>query len=449
MSSRLPNIVFAFADQWRYQATGFGGDPNVRTPCLDRLSESSLNFANCISGSPVCCPARASLLTGQFPLTHGVFLNDVQLPLDRPSMGQAFAQAGYDTAWIGKWHIDGRGRSSYIPPDRRRGFAFWRAQECCHSYNQSRYWTESGEERTWDGYDATAQTREACRYIQEHARGPRPFLLVLSWGPPHNPYQTAPQQFRRMYDPQRLVLRPNVPAEYHDKARTDLAGYYAHCSALDECVGMLVAALDQARIAEDTILAFWSDHGDMLYSQGAQRKQQPWEESVRVPLLVRYPAALGRQGRMIDAPIDTPDLLPTLCDLAGVAVPAGVQGVSHCAHLRDGAAAARDAVLLACYAPFGEWTRKVGGREYRGVRTRRYTYARSLDGPWLLYDNAADPYQMKNLVNDADSAAVRADLEARLAQLLAANGDRFESGWQYIRRWGYPTDADGTVPYTQ
>ena len=117
MATKKPNIVLVFGDQWRAQAFGYAGDNNVKTPHLDALAKQSLNFKNAVSCCPVCCPARASLLTGQLPLTHGVFVNDVSLGTDATSMAQAFAQGGYDTAYIGKWHVDGRGRSNYIHPD--------------------------------------------------------------------------------------------------------------------------------------------------------------------------------------------------------------------------------------------------------------------------------------------------------------------------------------------
>lgn len=186
-SSRKPNVVFVFADQWRAQAAGCAGDPNVRTPTVDRLAAEGLRFTTAVSTCPVCSPYRASLLTGRYPLTHGVFINDVPLGTEAVSLAQAFKGAGYRTAYIGKWHVDGHGRSAFIPPERRQGFEFWRAMECTHNYNRSFYYADENAKLLWDGYDAAAQTREAQGYIRQHA-GKEPFLLVLSWGPPHNPY---------------------------------------------------------------------------------------------------------------------------------------------------------------------------------------------------------------------------------------------------------------------
>src|SRR5439155_20309414 len=128
--AKRPNFVFVLADQWRACATGYAGDPNVKTPNLDRLEAQSVNFTHAISGYPVCSPCRASLLTGQRPITHGVFLNDTHLSDNAVTLPKVMAAAGYDTAMIGKWHLNGRGRLSYIPPENRQGFAYWRAMEC-------------------------------------------------------------------------------------------------------------------------------------------------------------------------------------------------------------------------------------------------------------------------------------------------------------------------------
>ena len=126
---QFPNIVFVFGDQWRAQSVGYFSNADVKTPNIDRLSQESVNFTQAVSGCPVCSPYRGSLLTGQRPLTHGVFVNDVCLKPKGITLGEAYKQAGYDTAYIGKWHLDGHGRSTYIPPERRHGFDTWMVLE--------------------------------------------------------------------------------------------------------------------------------------------------------------------------------------------------------------------------------------------------------------------------------------------------------------------------------
>jgi arylsulfatase A-like enzyme len=454
--SKQPNIVFIFSDQHRAQATGFGGDPNVRTPVMDALAARSLNFTTAVSGMPVCAPYRASLLTGQYPLTHGVFTNDVCLGDGAVSLAQACSAAGYDTAYIGKWHLDGHGRSSYIPTERRQGFDHWQVLECTHDYNRSRYYAGNDPTpRTWEGYDAFAQTRAVQEYLRTRP-GERPFLLVLSWGPPHNPYESAPEEFRRLYDPAALELRPNVRLEDLQKPfrrftpdpRTDIAGYYAHITALDAALGDLLNTLEETGLAQETIFVYTSDHGDMLWSHGEWRKQWPYDESILVPLLLRYPAGLGEAGRTVDLPLNTPDLMPTLLGLAGVPIPATVEGINYAPFLRGEMEMDTEAALLAIVNPFAEFQPAWGGREYRGVRTRRYTYARDLRGPWLLFDNQLDPYQLNNLCNLESIRPLQAYLDDLLVRMLHERGDAFLPAAEYMRRWGYPADETGAVPFT-
>jgi len=439
-----PNVVFVLADQWRAQACGYAGDPNLRgrTPSLDRLADEGVNFTHAISCCPVCTPYRGSLLTGQYPLKHGLFLNDVCLGTNATSLAQAYAKAGYDTAYIGKWHVDGHGRSAYIPAERRQGFDYWKVLECTHNYNRSPYYAGNDPTlRQWQGYDVFAQTEDAQAYIARRNRSSKPFLLVLAWGPPHNPYETAPDEYKRLFDAGNLVVRPNVQGN----PQKDLAGYYAHIAAMDVCLGRLLKTLDEAGLRTNTVFVFTSDHGDMLGSQGMSRKQKPWDESIRVPLLVRYPA-LQNRCRVIDAPINTPDLMPTLLGLCGIPVPASVQGQDCSGWLRGADAPEDNPALIACFTPFGEWTRERGGREYRGVRTRRYTYVRDQNGPWLLYDNETDPYQLTNKVNQTASAALQTRLEGELQKLLKKTNDTFLPGSAYIAEWGYAVDKSGTVP---
>lgn len=447
-SGARPNILFLIPDQWRAQAFGFAGDPNVRTPNLDRFERECVNFTQAVAGTPVCSPTRASLLTGRRPLSHGVFLNDVPLSTNAVTLAKVLKSAGYDTGCIGKWHVDGHGsRSAFIPPERRQGFDYWKVQECTHSYNDSAYFADGPEPRKWEGYDAIAQTRDAETRLRVHAASRRPFLLWVAWGPPHNPYETAPELYRRMYDPATLRLHPNVPEHLRNRTRTELAGYYAHCTALDDCVASLLRTLDETGLATNTIVVFTSDHGDMLGSQDQQRKQRPWEESVRVPMLMRLPAMLHIRPQRLAATINSEDVMPTLLQLCGLPVPAGVEGLDFTGAMRGGPDPSGGATVVRCISPFGEFARRLGGREYRSLRSANHTYARDLQGPWLLYDNQADPHQMTNLVGHAEHAGLQARLDAALTRKLAAQGDIFLPGPEYVRQWRYQVDSNETAPY--
>jgi arylsulfatase A-like enzyme len=441
--TRPPNIVFVLADQWRFESFGYAGNPDVKTPNLDRLQREGIQFVNAVSAMPVCSPMRASLLTGQRPLTHGVFLNDVPLNPEAVTIGKVLRTAGYDTAYIGKWHVDGHGRTEFIPRERRQGFDYWKVLECTHDYNHSAYYADGPELLHWEGYDAIAQTQDAQQYLHDHAQSQKPFILVLAWGPPHDPYLTAPEKYRALYDPNKLTLRPNVPEGERANAQKVAAGYYAHCTALDDCVGELRRTLQEAGLAENTLLVFTADHGDMLGSQGAYKKQRPYDESIRVPLLIHWPKGLGLKARQLDAPINSEDLMPTLLGLCGVPIPSTVEGLDYSGYIRGGKNPGDGATVILCPVVFGEWLRQLGGKEFRGVRTTRYTYVRDLNGAWLLYDNQTDPYQTYNLANQAKHSKLQARLEVTLARKLKERHDDFLPGEAYTEKWGYQVDANG------
>ena len=451
-SSPRPNVLYLFSDQWRAMDHGYMGNQEVRTPNIDALAEQSVNFTNAVSGIPVCCPHRGSLLTGQYPLSHGLFLNDLRLNDKATSIAQAMSASGYDTGYIGKWHIDGTGRSAYIPPERRQGFDYWKVLECTHNYNKSPFFDkESKDPQIWKGYDAYAQTRDAVAYIKNHGAAPsesrKPFSLFLSWGPPHAPYRTGPAKWLDHYDSKELTLRGNVPPQISKQAQSTYAGYYAHCSALDECVGSLIAALRESGQLENTIIVYTSDHGDMLHSRGQLKKQRPWDESIRVPFLVRCPSRLKVRPRKIEAPINTPDIMPTVLGLAGLQIPETVDGEDFSAVVRGKRKLEDNHALITCPSPFGQWTRAQGGREYRGVRTRRYTYTRALEGPWELFDNESDPFQQRNLITSPRHRALRDELEDKLSARLKETGDDFASGEDLVKRCGYRVNESGTVGY--
>jgi arylsulfatase A-like enzyme len=442
---RQPNVVFILVDQWRAQAFGYAGDPNAHTPAIDALAAESVNFRNAVSGFPVCSPYRACLMTGQYAIRNGVVVNDVPLQPNGATLGQSFRDAGYDTAYIGKWHIygspDGKfgRRLAPVPRELRFGFDYWKACECTHNYNRSLFYDgDDTTQRYWDGYDALAQTADACEFIRSRtaqgANRRQPYFLLLSLGPPHDPYGTAPESYRERYANREIKLRSNVPADKAEKATADLRGYYSHCAALDDCVRQVREAVERSGTAEDTLLIFASDHGDMLQSQGLPLKQFPWDESIRVPFLATYPRMLQRRKRELITPIDAPDIMPTLLGLAGVKVPDSVQGVDYTPVLKGERREEREpAALLNLPASFSV-IRRHGICEYRGLRTPQYTFVRSIDGPWLLYDNAADPYQKHNLVGNAQHRDLQARLERMLDRKLKQANDDFLPGARYVER---------------
>jgi len=449
-----PNILFVFADQLRSMDLGCYGSRQVRTPHIDRLAREGMLFTNAISTAPVCSPFRAMLLTGNHPMKNGMVYNDHFLRNPTPCFAEACKAVGYRTGYIGKWHVDGAGRSARIPPERRLGFDFWRTLECTHAYFKSPYYhQDEATPRTWEGYDAAAQTGAACGFIRDRQAG-RPFCLFLSWGPPHDPY-VAPPEYMRRFDPAGIEMRPNVddfaaaermraecdtelPAGFAVNRRRLVAslsdrsnaavrewyrGYFAAIEALDDCMGRLLAALKEAGELDRTVVVFTSDHGDSLGSHRQYGKQMPYEESISIPFLVRHPPAVPA-GARTDALLAPLDMMPTVLGLAGVPCPA-VDGRSLADVVRGRRADDRDAVLIQNTTWIGTNWIANGAGPWRGVRTKTHTYARRSDTrkPWMLFDNRADPYQMTNLVDRPGHAAQVAALDARTTELCAEAGD--------------------------
>jgi arylsulfatase A-like enzyme len=452
MSTSRPNVLVVLADQLRASSVGYAGEEPVLTPHMDRLAAESAQCTVGVSLMPVCTPYRGALLTGRTPLSLGLVLNDIPLSTQEVSLGHAFGAAGYRTGYIGKWHLNGPDRPAWVPPGpARQGFEFWAAANFEHNYDRSVYFEgDSPEPRVWPGYDAQSQTTLAIDYMRARAAAQEPFLLVLSWGPPHHPYRTVSRSYLDLYDPAAIPARPNCP----EPPREDLWGYYAQTSFLDDQLARLVQSLDELGLAEDTIVVFTSDHGDMHGSHGVYKKQWPWDEAIKVPFLVRYPRRVPG-GTRHDYPVSNIDVMPTLLGLAGLPVPAPVEGVDLSRHLMGTASEeAPDAVLLMNPCPFSIGDPRgpdqvplfQGMRmEYRGVRTRRYTYARTIDRPWLLYDNREDPFQLHNRIDDPACGALIETLEAQMQALMARIGDRFEPKEAYYERFGIELDRRGKV----
>ena len=444
---KKPNIVFVIGDQWRAQSMGYAGNSDVKTPNIDKLASEGINFTNAISTSPVCTPYRAMLLTGQYPLKNGMFMNDVSLNPDSHSFAKILKQEGYNTSYIGKWHLDGNGRSSFIPKERRQGFDYWKALECSHSYNNSKYWGNDDELHAWEGYDAAAQTKDAVAYINEQSKNDKPFFMVLSWGPPHAPYKTAPKEFQEMYKNVDIKLRPNVPEALAEKTKELLRGYYAHCSALDSYIKQLQDAIKNNNIEDNTIFVLTSDHGDLLNSHQQMKKQRIYEESAKVPFILKYPALIGTKGKKSDFLLNTLDILPTMLGMSGVTPPNGLDGEDITDIILGKKEDDREATLVTCIQPFGQWQRAQGGKEFRGIITKRYTYAKDLNGEWLFFDNKEDPYQLNNLANNKSYKTTAEILDELLSKELNRLNDEFLAGTSYIEKWGHKIDKTGTVPY--
>ena len=453
-----PNMIYVFADQLRYLSCGYAGDGKARTPNLDRLASQGVNFRNAVSTMPVCAAHRASLLTGKYPTTTGMVINELRLSPDHECFGHVLTRGGYETGYIGKWHLwanqlgsHGLVRNGFVPPGAYRlGFdGYWAAYNFNHDYKRAYYFRDTPERIRVNGYEPDVQTGLAIDFVNKAAGAGRPFALFLSYGTPHDPWgwNNVPEKFARMF---RNVPMPNPPNykptndPYADnwgsfrnaQARRGLPqwrqAYYAMVANLDWNVGRLMAAIDKAGLADNTILVFSSDHGEMFGAHGRRAKNTFYEEAARVPLLVRWPKGV-RAGRVSDACIGTPDIMPTILSMMHLPIPEAVEGVdlSHCA--TGGEGAEPEAAFMQNTGACAAWK---DGHEWRALRSKRYTYAvYRVDRKELLFDNQADPFQTRNLAGSPGSAGVVARFRRLLTERMAALKDTFPASSWYRKQW--------------
>lgn len=436
-----PNLLYLFGDEHRGQAIGYA-NPDVQSPVIDRLAAEGVRFTHAYANSPVCTPSRGSLLTGQWPWQHGAISND--LPVhhgpETPSIARALKGAGYRCGYIGKWHIGGWPRDRFTPPGPARlGFDdLWAAWECHHQYMRPKYHlNDSPDPVLLEGvYEPEVQTDLALAWLQDHLDGSsaapdQPFCLFLSYGPPHDPYRPLPPGYEDHYDPASLAVRPNCADTPNH--RRDLADYYAHVTALDTQIGRLISLLRERGVLDNTLVVYSSDHGTMLGSHGMTHKQQPWEESINIPLVMRFGDRLPR-GTTNDLLIGIVDYAPTLLGLLDVPIPPAMQGHNLAPHIlgqRDDCPESVYLTELICC----DQAVRLQLQPWRGVRTARYTYARDINGPWVLYDNDSDPYQRQNLATTQEGQPLREELERELAHWMERTGDQLEPASEVLERY--------------
>lgn len=445
---KKPNIVYILTDQWRGSALGYAGNPDVKTPNLDAFAKEAVNFTNAVSVTPVCTPHRAALLTGKFPTTTGMIVNDLYLPAQELTMAEIYKAEGYHTAYWGKWHLDGHGRSTYIPKERRQGFDFWRALECSHNYTKMPYYDNDNTElKHWGKYSPFAIVDDVNQYLVEHAKDETPFLAVVSIATPHYPHGSAPQKYKDMYPPKSLTINPNVTQEFMERSRKELQGYYAHATATDEAIGHLLDKIKALNLSKNTIVVFSADHGEMMGGHGVKPfvKQLAWDESIRVPFLIQYPGIDAQKGAVVNAPLTTPDILPSLLTLSNIKIPKGIEGEDLAQLIKHPDPNVDRAALVMNVAPFGA---NFKDAPYRAIKTKQYTYAKTPEGPSMFFDNIIDPYQMNNLLGKPEFEAIQKVLDDQLNEKLTQIGDEFKSRDYYLDKYNYIFDTNKhAIPY--
>ncbi len=435
--TRQPNVLYIFSDQHRAHSLPGEQLSEVIAPTLARFRKENVSMDACISNYPLCVPHRAILMSGQYPWQTNVIHNENTLEPRVPGLGETFSKAGYNTSYIGKWHLY-HGEGQFVPKGPYRfGFENWHVWANTNKhYDGITFDPETGEKLTMPGYQPTRMTDQALEFITRQKGSEKPWFQVVSWNPPHPPFD-PPAAERNRYDAASIKLRPNVrlptPADKLTNPYPQLQsietlreaeqGYYGAITAIDKEFERLLHALDENGMADDTVVIYTSDHGEMMGSHGHMAKQMPHEESCRVPFFVRLPGSHGK-SKSSDALLSSVDIFPTLCGLAGIPVAAHCSGRDLSGIMRGETQQSPEMVFL--MNEQGPSNRQeVNVQTYRGVRTHTHTYAIQLDGRWCLYDNVKDPYQMKNLVKDPSSKDLIRKLEAALINWSKSTGDPF------------------------
>jgi len=459
---KRPNVIYILADQLRYESLGYAGDKRAKTPNIDKLAAESVSFRQCISTMPVCAAYRASLFTGKYPSSTGMAINEIRIHPNQRCLGHVVTEGGYDTGYIGKWHLwanQGGNHhvmaNSYIPPDMKRyrlGWdGEWAAYNFWHQYYRGFYYADEPVKHTIDGYEPDVQTDMAIDFVSRHAKGNKPFYLTLSVGTPHDPWspKNVPPEYMAMFADTKFPLPKSfsdTPDPYMDR-NTNRAkwlshwkpnlpamqrGYYAMTANLDHNVGRIVKAVDDAGLGENTIIVFTSDHGEMFGSNGRVFKLTFYDPSARVPMLIRWPGTI-RAGSISDAPMGTPDIMPTLLGLMDLPIPDSVEGMDLGPVAKGGGGAEPAFAFLQGLGHTWQWR---NGFEWRAVRDKRFTYAiYRRDRSELLFDNQADPLQMTNLAADPAHKDTLGRLRRQMAAKMASLNDTFETCTWYRDHW--------------
>ncbi len=485
---KQPNIVYIFADQWRRQAAGFMNEDDVLTPRIDQFASESVVCEQAVSCTPLCSPHRAALMTGKYALPTGVYTNckvglDIMLRPDETCVGDVLKAGGYATGYIGKWHLDlpeqniepfpksgARDWDAFTPPGpKRHGFDYWYSYGTFDDHLSPHYWMDSAQQIQVNEWSVQHETEMALRFIEEKKDDEQPFSLFLSWNPPHSPFELVPEKYKQLYKERIVQPRANVtiqdPFLVHtgetipggaERWEQSVKDYFAAISGIDEQFGKIIDALEQWGLTDNTIVVLTSDHGELLGSHGMFAKHSWHEESIGVPLLIRWPEQL--KPKVCDDVINTVDIMPTLLELAGLDTPHTVQGNSAADLLKtvegSGSNQAGERaeeqrlrrlaflsavpgriVAIEQFAAAGLNNLAFG---WRAVRSKQYCYV--VDRGYFpeselqiyLYDLQADPYQKSPLV-----------LTKPIGHPIAASLD--QALRSYLRQTEDPFDIDGCL----
>ncbi len=423
-----PNIVFCFSDQQRWDTLGCYGQKLNVTPVLDALAARGTLFENAFTCQPVCGPARACLQTGLYATEAGVHKNHRKLAEGADTLARRLIAGGYETAYIGKWHLASCEGSSYrtdaVPPERRGGYEYWMASDTLewtsHGYNG---YVFDGDMRRHDfvGHRIDCINAYAVDFLHKYAAGDRqkPFFLFVSHIDPHHQndhhvYEGPDGSKKRFAD----FVPPGDLVGKEGDWRENYPDYLGQCNLLDQNVGKLMDTLEATGLIENTVFIYTSDHGSHFKTRNSEYKRSCEDACLHIPLIICGGAFSG--VRRVDSLVSLIDLPPTILDTAGLEIPAHYRGHSLL-RLANGEA---DDWPDAVYAQISE------AENARTVRTREWKY--SVAAPVFdideacpalyveekLYDLTRDPDENTNLVDAPEYAGVRAEMLGRLKDFM-------------------------------
>ena len=453
-AAERPNLLFIYTDDQRYDAVSViqkeQGEqarfPWFQTPNMDRLAAEGVRFRNAFVVCSLCAPSRAVNLTGRYNHLNGVASNFRPFPVDNVTHASLLRAAGYTTAYVGKWHMDSQ--------RERPGFD--------HHYSfiaHARYWDPmfivDGKDTPTKGWVDDISTNYAIEFMKSQKGSGKPWLLIVGFKSPHGPCEPADRAKERFAgEKARTVPNLNTPTPYMGtRARSRTVepttgtvpvslDYFRCISAADDCLGRLLDALDELGLAKNTIVIYTSDNGYYLGEHGLGDKRSAYDESLRVPFLVRDPRLGAKaRGRVVDEMVLNLDLAQSLLDFAGVRAPKEMQGRSWRPLLTGESTAWRQSWF---YEYFAEKQANTRVPDITGVRT---TDAKLIKYPghdeWTeLFDLKNDPYETHNLWPEARFASLRARLETEHERLAQEVGYRVP---EYVDRppwWGKPGGPD-------
>lgn len=453
------NLLYIFADQWRASAIGFMNQDGVNTPTIDQFARESVVFTNAISTFPLCSPHRASLMTGKYPFNAGMWtncktgLNEVlMLKPQEKCIGNVLKENGYQTGYIGKWHLDAsemnfeknplsgaKDWDAYTPPGERRfGFDYWLSYGACDEHMDPHYWMDSEEQIRPKKWSVEFETDKALEFMEEKSKKEEPFALFLSYNPPHLPYDQVPDEYYDLYKDVEVCFRDNVPKEYQSKElKTITRQYFAAITGVDFQFKRIYDYLKENNLEEDTIVVLSADHGDMLGSHGLMSKNVWYEESIHIPFMIRNKGVLKPDRN--DILFASPDHMPTLLDLLELPIPDTVQGISHKDHILGNSHKEIEHAFICSYPGGADMVKRFEKRGFnhksygwRGIRTKTHTfvvyngYEPEEKKKILLYDNVRDPFQKNPMeIKDRSESELVKHLNQILKDYLEKTNDPF------------------------